>query len=308
MGRFWPILSGRKSSNPMMWSAWPCVSKTASRRSIPARSACERKSGVVSIRTCWPLRERSTEVRRRLSRGSVEVHTAQRQPMVGTPMDVPEPRIVRRRGVADISKIATRTGRYSAPALAGFGLAGLRGRLRRESLIDLEIGQLQLSVQVEQQTFFFRRKIAFGLFVQGVEHVDQFTRRVGIDHRLAGPRVGVAAQHHGRVTAQHADQVFKRGRTLGGVGCRRSLAVGIRGRCRWWCRRGFLFGFLARFAFLFFDDFLPQFALRGKGPAVYDAERLFWFLLGHGQPQLESFTSLARAGTAMLDSCQARPP
>jgi hypothetical protein len=39
-------------------------------------------------------------------------------------------------------------------------------------------------------------------------------------------------------------------------------------------------------------SFLPQFAFGGKWPAVYYAERLFWFLLWHGQPQLVSFTSL----------------
>ena len=32
----------------------------------------------------------------RLSRGSLDVHTAHRQPIVGTPMEVPEPRTVNR--------------------------------------------------------------------------------------------------------------------------------------------------------------------------------------------------------------------
>src|SRR5260221_8994292 len=65
-------------------------------RSMPARKAWVRKSGVVSIKTFWPLRESRTDVRMRLSRGSVEVHTAQWQPMVGTPMEVPEPSTVSR--------------------------------------------------------------------------------------------------------------------------------------------------------------------------------------------------------------------
>src|SRR5438067_1270894 len=44
--------------------------------------------------TFCPLRESKTEVRMRLSRGSFEVQTGQRHPMVGTPMEVPEPRTV----------------------------------------------------------------------------------------------------------------------------------------------------------------------------------------------------------------------
>src|SRR4030095_6913347 len=61
---------------------------------MPARNAWVRKSGVVSISTFCPPRDSRTEVRIRLSRGSLEVHTAQRQPIVGTPIEVPEPRTV----------------------------------------------------------------------------------------------------------------------------------------------------------------------------------------------------------------------
>ncbi len=42
------------------------------------------------------------EGRKRLSRGSVEVHTAQWQPIVGTPTLVPEPSTVILRGGAGI--------------------------------------------------------------------------------------------------------------------------------------------------------------------------------------------------------------
>jgi len=48
----------------------------------------------VSINTFCPLRESKTDVRIRLSRGSGEVHTGQRQPIVGTPIEVPEPSTV----------------------------------------------------------------------------------------------------------------------------------------------------------------------------------------------------------------------
>ena len=61
---------------------------------MPERSACWRKSGVVSMTTFCPLRESSREGRSRLSRGSFELQTRQWQPSVGTPMDVPDPRIV----------------------------------------------------------------------------------------------------------------------------------------------------------------------------------------------------------------------
>ena len=37
-----------------MWSAWPWVKTTASRRVMPSRKACVRKSGVVSITTARP--------------------------------------------------------------------------------------------------------------------------------------------------------------------------------------------------------------------------------------------------------------
>src|ERR1700751_3324197 len=123
--------------------------------------------------------------------------------------------------------------------------------------------------------------------MQRVEHVNQLARGVRINDWLAGAWVGVAPQHHGCVAAQHANQILKRGRTLWRVGCRGRFAVGVGSR-RSWCCCPLLLGFLARFAFLFLDDLLPQFAFRGKGPTIYDAERLFWFLLWHGQPQLVS--------------------
>src|SRR5438105_15094434 len=74
----------------------------ASRRSKPARIACWRKSGVVSMTTFWPSRDKRMEGRRRLSCGSVELQTRQGQPSVGTPIDVPEPRTVIFNGVRGI--------------------------------------------------------------------------------------------------------------------------------------------------------------------------------------------------------------
>src|SRR3569833_152823 len=56
--------------------------------------ACSRKSGVVSTRTTWPSYSSMIEGHDRLSCGSVEWHTAQSQPIVGTPIDVPLPSTV----------------------------------------------------------------------------------------------------------------------------------------------------------------------------------------------------------------------
>src|SRR5678815_5190030 len=69
----------------------------ASMRSMFAVSACWRKSGVVSITIdAWPGTLTWIDGRRRLSRGSVERHTSQSQPIIGTPEDVPVPRNVTR--------------------------------------------------------------------------------------------------------------------------------------------------------------------------------------------------------------------
>ena len=65
-----------------------------SMRRKPARNACCLKSGVVSMRTVCPSYSTAIEGRRRLSRGSSEVHTLQSQPRVGTPMLVPDPSTV----------------------------------------------------------------------------------------------------------------------------------------------------------------------------------------------------------------------
>src|SRR5437868_1506003 len=218
MARPRPTLKGRKSSKPITWSAWPCVSSTASICSIPTRSACERKSGVVSITTCCPFRERRTEVRMRLSRGSLEVHTAQRQPMVGTPMEVPEPRTVRRNlpvynGVvcdefADIFPVLRLHSRCDRPtislAFCFCRLPGLRC-LGGQRLVHFHVSHLQFSQKVQQQRVFFRSEIAFGLFPHRIQHINQFAGCVRINHRLARSWIRIAAQHHGAVASQHAD-------------------------------------------------------------------------------------------------------
>src|SRR6266581_3386262 len=190
------ILKGRMSSKPRMWSAWPCVNRMASSRPSPTRSACWRKSGVVSMTTFCPLRESSIEGRNRLSRGSSERHTRHGQPSVGTPMDVPEPRTVIVSGAEGMVKAPESTVtryRVTAPGILGARLGFSFRRLCRNRLIDLQVGHLQLAEEVQEEVVFFRCKIAFGFFVQGVEHVNQLACGLGINHRLAGAWVGGAA-------------------------------------------------------------------------------------------------------------------
>src|ERR1043166_8506010 len=79
------------SSSPKMWSAWQCVTSIASSHLSPIRSACWRKSIEASMSMLHPLCSTSTEVRRRLSRGSSDVHVSHSQPIEGTPVEVPVP-------------------------------------------------------------------------------------------------------------------------------------------------------------------------------------------------------------------------
>src|SRR5437016_5243760 len=186
----------------------------ASRRSSPTRSACWRKSGVVSITTFWPPRAISREGRSLLSCESFDLQTRQGHPSVGTPMDVPEPSTVIFSGAEGMVKalgpnLHAEPGQTVARFLrAGFGLGF--GGLGRNRLIDLQKGHLQLAQEIQEQIVFFRREIALGLLVQSVKHVDQLARGLGIDHGLAGARVSVRAEHHGSVAAEHADEIFKR--------------------------------------------------------------------------------------------------
>src|SRR5882762_2999459 len=81
---------------PCTWSAWACVNSTASMWSTPAATSCNRSSGGVSIRRRLPWVSISAPVRVRRSRGSADVQVGQRQPICGTPNDVPVPSKVSR--------------------------------------------------------------------------------------------------------------------------------------------------------------------------------------------------------------------
>ncbi len=86
-------LKRRRSSRPPIesWCSW--VRSTASRRSRSASSACARKSGPQSTTTLRAPQARSTDARRRRSRGSSDVHVSQSQAIRGMPVLVPDPRM-----------------------------------------------------------------------------------------------------------------------------------------------------------------------------------------------------------------------
>src|SRR5512135_650346 len=79
---------------PLTWSAWAWVNSTASIWGIFSLIACRRRSGDVSTRIYLPSVRTRIEARVRLSRGLAEEQTEQSQPTMGTPVDVPHPRIV----------------------------------------------------------------------------------------------------------------------------------------------------------------------------------------------------------------------
>src|ERR1700730_8997072 len=218
------------SSKPRIWSAWPWVSRMASRRSRPARRACWRKSGVVSMTTFFPCRESSSEGRSRLSWGSFEVHTRQCQPKDGTPIEVPEPRTVTFMGAGGmIDRMALRTASIQEKKRADHLGARFRfglGRLCRGRLIDFDVSHFHLCNQIEEQVVRFGREIALRFFVKGIEHIDEFAGRVGIDHRLAGARISIGAQYHRGIAAEHANKILECRRGFGRV--RRRLRRGRR--------------------------------------------------------------------------------
>src|SRR5882762_7978605 len=68
----------------------------ASTWSTPAATSCSRSSGGVSISSRLPWVSINAPVRVRRSRGSADVQVGQRQPICGTPNDVPVPSKVSR--------------------------------------------------------------------------------------------------------------------------------------------------------------------------------------------------------------------
>src|SRR5260370_3731689 len=160
-------------------------------------------------------------------------------------------------------------------AVIGFDFGGL-GRNR---LIEIRISQLQMAEQVQEQGVLFGREIAFGFLMQSVEHIDEFACGFGIDHGLAGARVGVGAEDHGGVAAKHADEVLESGDAL------RSLRGGWRSGCfcsLWWRRGWDLCSLTLGFPLLLLDHFPAQFPFSSKRTAVDYAKRFILFMVGQG--------------------------
>jgi hypothetical protein len=160
----------------------------------------------------------------------------------------------------------------------GFGVQGRLSGLRGDGLIDFQVGHFQLAEKIEEHGVFFWRQVSLRFFVKRIEHVDEFVGGFRIDYGLAGARVGVGAEDHGGVAANHADEILEGLRALGDFDGR--------------LRRGGQFGglgdgmaelFALGFALAFLHGFFAGFTFGGEGAAVDDAEGFFVFvlLIGH---------------------------
>src|SRR5262252_5426226 len=155
-----------------------------------------------------------------------------------------------------------------------------RGGVGCDGLVDLEIGHLELAREVEKQSVFLGREITFGFFMESVEHVDELASGFGIDDGLPGAWVGVSAEDHGGVAAEHTDEILEGSGALGRIAG--SLARwSRRGRCR--LRRSH--SLASRFASFCLKRFLAQFTVGGEGAAVNYLETFVVLLVGHSNPR-----------------------
>src|SRR3954471_22708938 len=132
-----------------MWSACPCVKRMPTTRRMPCRSACARRSGPASTRSCPPSPvATSTEVRIRRSRGSADLQTVQSQPIIGTPCDVPVPRKVI--FTADAAPPGRRL-REDDALLAFLGLDEAHAELVEQIVDELGLGRQQVALRLRLQ-------------------------------------------------------------------------------------------------------------------------------------------------------------
>lgn len=203
-------------------------------------------------------------------------------------MDVPEPSTVifsGAWGMLRLLKLVRKPGRIRLSKDCCFLRPSLGFCLRRGlccyRLIDLEIGHFQFAKQIEEEAVFLGREVSLGFLVQGIEHVDQLMGGFRVDDGLAGARIGIGAEDHRRVAADHADEIFEWLRSLGKIGGR--------------LRRGRLGSFGDRMqlllalglAFLLFHRLFAGFTLGGKGTAVDNSERIFLLVIGQGNNPLQ---------------------
>src|SRR5258708_36396954 len=119
------------------------------------------------MRTILPAYSISTEGRVRGSCGSLDRQTAQPQPSVGTPIDVPLPNTV---SLAFMLPALIRGPSWVAANSGSSSSAGSRGspRLRRtrQRVGHFHVGHAKLVEAVLQESFFRRGHVAFRLFRQ----------------------------------------------------------------------------------------------------------------------------------------------
>src|SRR5215472_5113915 len=125
------------------------------------------------------------EGRRRRSRGSSEVQTAQWQPMVGTPTLVPEPSTVMRTESNGILGAALPfrgffglfVGFHEVAGAASFrGLGGWRRRFFRVLLHRLDVAEAQLGQGIFDEALLFHRGVTAGLVPEHAEQIDGMAR------------------------------------------------------------------------------------------------------------------------------------
>lgn len=155
------------------------------------------------------------------------------------------------------------------------------GHLGGEGLVYLEVGHFEFAKEIEEHGVLFGSEIADGFFAEGIQHIDEFVGGFGIDNRLAGARVGVGAENHGGIAADHAHKIFESGTFLGDFFGGRGGGIGDR-----WRRRFFLCflngGFDLGLALLLLDDVRAELAFGCEGPAIDDAKSAFGILIRHG--------------------------
>src|SRR6266481_9195190 len=158
--------------------------------------------------------------------------------------------------------------------------------LRRHRLADLQVRHLQLSQQIQQHRILFRRQVSLRFHLQCIQHVNEFPRRLRIEHRFASPRVRICTQHHRCIASDHPHQILKRLHLLRRLRRRRRCRLRIRRRLR---HRFFLHFFPLRLALLLFHHFLAHLALGGKRPPVDHLESLILLVFRHGSLPLPEF-------------------
>lgn len=159
---------------------------------------------------------------------------------------------------------------------SAFGLGGDFGHFRGHGFGDFEVGQFEFAQEIEEHVVFFGSEVAFCFLLEGIEHVDEFASGFGINHGLTGIWVGVCAQNHGGIAADHADEIFESGKFFGGVDERLgAFRAGVGGGLGF----GFYF-FAACFALLLFNDVFADFTFGSERTAVNYLEA-FVFVVGH---------------------------